>query len=943
MNQTVAKDMNAAQQTAADDEIFLVDGSGYIFRAYFALPQNLTNPAGMPVGAVLGFSNMLLKLLTDLHAPYVAVIFDAARKNFRYDIYADYKANREEAPADLVPQFPLFRVATEAFGIPAIELEGFEADDLIATYAKLALAQGKRVTIVGTDKDLMQLVRPGVRLYDPIKNKYLGEAEVVEKFGVTPDKVADVQALAGDAVDNVPGVPGIGVKTAAQLINEYGDLESLLGRASEIKQPKRRESLIEHAEKARISKRLVLLDENVEVPIGIDGLKARDPHRPELEAFLREQGFKSLLTRLGHTPDAGQSATPSRPVSIQIETPAAPPVMGGTDLPPVSANKYVMINDEATLKEWIARAYEHGLVAIDTETTHLTPTRAQMVGISLSVVPGEGAYIPLAHIQHTDLLGDTSTHVKQLPMATVTALLKPLLEDPTVLKIGHNVKYDWQILAAHNIRMTPCDDTMLMSYILDGSAHGHGMDELAELFCGHTTIKYGDVAGTGKKRVTFDYVPVEQATNYAAEDAEITRRLYHILKPRLVAEKMATVYEDIERPLIPVIAEMEMAGIKADPAVLRALSAEFGQRMAALESEIHTLAGHPFNVASPKQLGTVLFDEMGLQGGSKTKTGDWSTAANVLEDLAGTPIVDKLLEYRQLAKLKSTYADALIEQMNPATGRVHTSYHMTGTNTGRLASTDPNLQNIPIRTEEGRKIRAAFVAEPGYKLLSVDYSQVELRLAAELAGVAALKQAFRDKVDIHSLTAAQVFGVPLAEVTPDIRRSAKAVNFGIIYGISGWGLAKQLGISAGEANEFIRRYLNKFSEIQDYMEAKKAEARAHGYVRTLYGRKCVIPNIDNKMQGLRMGAERQAINAPLQGTAADIMKKAMVKMPRALADAGLSARMLLQVHDELVFEVPDAELDATASLVKQVMESVAKLDVPLEAEAGSAQNWSDAH
>ncbi|MBU0799746.1 MAG: DNA polymerase I, partial [Alphaproteobacteria bacterium] len=692
-----------------------------------------------------------------------------------------------------------------------------------------------------------------------------------------------------------------------------------------------------------ISKRLVLLDENVEVPIGIDGLKARDPHRPELEAFLREQGFKSLLTRLGHTPDAGQSATPSRPVSIQIETPAAPPVMGGTDLPPVSANKYVMINDEATLKEWIARAYEHGLVAIDTETTHLTPTRAQMVGISLSVVPGEGAYIPLAHIQHTDLLGDTSTHVKQLPMATVTALLKPLLEDPTVLKIGHNVKYDWQILAAHNIRMTPCDDTMLMSYILDGSAHGHGMDELAELFCGHTTIKYGDVAGTGKKRVTFDYVPVEQATNYAAEDAEITRRLYHILKPRLVAEKMATVYEDIERPLIPVIAEMEMAGIKADPAVLRALSAEFGQRMAALESEIHTLAGHPFNVASPKQLGTVLFDEMGLQGGSKTKTGDWSTAANVLEDLAGTPIVDKLLEYRQLAKLKSTYADALIEQMNPDTGRVHTSYHMTGTNTGRLASTDPNLQNIPIRTEEGRKIRAAFVAEPGYKLLSVDYSQVELRLAAELAGVAALKQAFRDKVDIHSLTAAQVFGVPLAEVTPDIRRSAKAVNFGIIYGISGWGLAKQLGISAGEANEFIRRYLNKFSEIQDYMEAKKAEARAHGYVRTLYGRKCVIPNIDNKMQGLRMGAERQAINAPLQGTAADIMKKAMVKMPRALADAGLSARMLLQVHDELVFEVPDAELDATASLVKQVMESVAKLDVPLEAEAGSAQNWSDAH
>lgn len=928
--------------SASSDEIFLVDGSGYIFRAYFALPQNLTNPAGQPVGAVLGFCNMLLKLLTDLQAPYVAVIFDAARKNFRYDIYADYKANREEAPADLIPQFPLFRTATEAFGLPAIEQEGFEADDLIATYARLALAQGKTVTIVGTDKDLMQLVRPGVRLYDPIKNKYLGADEVVEKFGVTPDKVADVQALAGDSVDNVPGVPGIGVKTAAQLINDYGDLETLLARAGDIKQPKRREALIEHADKARISKRLVLLDDQVAVPLGIDALKAQDPHRPALEAFLREQGFKTLLTRLGHSADgiAAPQKTEQATGSTASRVPPAPEIAA---LPPVAENRYDMINDAATLRRWIARAYERGLVAIDTETTALTPARARLVGISFCVEAGHAAYIPLGHTQEADLLGGGTPAIAQMDIETVIALLKPLLEDPAVLKIGHNVKYDWQILAAHGIEMTPCDDTMLMSYVLDGSAHGHGMDELAELYCSHSTIKYNDIAGTGKKQITFDLVPIDRATVYAAEDADITRRLYHMLKPRLMAEKMTTVYEDIERPLIPVIARMEMTGILVDPAVLRSLSGEFGQRLMALEKEIHDLAGHPFNVASPKQLGTVLFEEQGLQGGSKTKTGDWSTAAGVLEDLAGEPIIDKVLEYRQLAKLKSTYTDALLDDINPATGRVHTSYHLTGTSTGRLASTDPNLQNIPIRTEEGRKIRAAFIAAPGHKLLSVDYSQVELRLAAALANVTALTQAFRDRVDIHSLTAAQVFGTRLEDVTPDLRRSAKAVNFGIIYGISGWGLAKQLGISPAEANEFIRRYLSKFSEIQDFMEAAKAEARAHGYVRTFYGRKCIVPNINNKMQNLRQGAERQAINAPLQGTAADIMKKAMARIPRALAAAKLSAKMLLQVHDELVFEVPDDELAATEALVKSIMESIAPFAVPLEAEAGHAQNWAAAH
>jgi DNA polymerase-1 len=939
MTKAAAKKDNA-DTNHADKELFLVDGSGYIFRAYYALPQNLTNPAGQPVGAVLGFTNMLVKLVNDLRAPYLAVIFDAARRNFRYDIYPEYKANREEAPEDLRPQFPLFRVASEAFGIPAIELEGFEADDLIATYTRMALAEGFKVVIVGTDKDLMQLVRPGVRLFDPIKNKYLGAEDVIEKFGVPPEQVADVQALAGDSVDNVPGIPGIGVKTAAQLITEYGDLETLLAKAVEIKQPKRREALIEHADKARISKKLVLLDENVDVAMGIDALKARDPDRQTLENFLAEQGFKSVLTRLGVAAPA-DTAQISRPASVHAHAEPTAPVT--SDLPPASANTYVMINDEKTLQQWIDAAYAEGQLAIDTETTHLTPARADMVGISLSVTPGTGAYIPLAHRVVGDLLGGGADMAPQLPVKRVVEMLKPLLEDPSILKIGHNVKYDWQILAKHGIRMNPCDDTMLMSFVLDGTAHGHGMDELAELFCGHTTIKYADVAGTGKNQITFDLVPMDKATDYAAEDAEITLRLHHILKPRIAAEKMATVYEDIERPLIPVIAEMELAGIKADPRVLQSLSHEFGMRLEELEKDIHALAGHPFNIASPKQLGVVLFEEMGLQGGSKTKTGDWSTAAGVLEDLTGTPIIDKVLEWRQLAKLKSTYADTLVEQINPATGRVHTSFHMTGTNTGRLASTDPNLQNIPIKTEEGRKIRAAFVAEPGHKLLSVDYSQVELRLAAAMADVERLKQAFHDKRDIHAITAAQVFGVKLEDVTSDLRRSAKAVNFGIIYGISGWGLAKQLDISANDANEFIRRYLSRFPEIQTYMEAKKEEARKNGYVQTLYGRKIVINNINNKMQGLRLGAERQAINAPLQGTAADIMKMAMAKMPHALRAAGLSARMLLQVHDELVFEVPDAELEKTAALVRDVMEHVVTLSVPLDAEAGHAQNWSDAH
>lgn len=915
------------------DELFLVDGSGYIFRAYFGLPQNLTNPGGVPVGAVMGFTSMLMKLLTDLHAPYVAVIFDAARNNFRNDIYSEYKAHRPPPPDDLIPQFDLIHQATEAFDIPAIKMEGFEADDLIATYARLAKAQGKKVTIVGSDKDLMQLIEDDVRLYDPMKNKYIGVKEVEEKFGVTPDKMIDLQALMGDSVDNVPGVPSIGPKTAAELLNQYGDLEGLLAHVDEIKQPKRRQVLTDHADDARMSKKLVTLARDVDVPVALDDLKARDPNSPKLVEFIKKQGFKTLLRRLGAQEDEVAVSTQGDDVESSA-------------FPPVKDNQYTLIQDKGTLQKWVDKAFETGLLAIDTETTGLTPAKAELVGISISPEIGVGAYIPLGHVgEPADLLGGGGDDIVQIPVAEAIAILKPVLEDESVLKIGQNMKYDWQMLAQQGVYMTPCDDTMLLSYVLDGTEHGHGMDELSELYCGHTPIKFSEVAGKGKNMVTFDRVPLDKALDYAAEDAEITLRLHQILKPRLAQEHMVSVYEQIERPLIPVIAQMELEGIKIDPAILKSMSNDFGQRLVALEQEIYKLAGHEFNVASPRQVGTVLFEELGLQGGKKTKTGDWSTSVDILEKLSveGHEIVQKILDYRQLAKLKSTYTDALQDQINSKTGRIHTSYHMTGTSTGRLASSDPNLQNIPIRTEEGRKIREAFVAEEGHTILSVDYSQVELRLAAALAGVEALKQAFKDDVDIHALTASQVFGVPLEDVSPELRRQAKAVNFGIIYGISGFGLAKQLGCSNGEANDFIRAYLSKFNEIQNFMEQTKDEARQKGYVETFYGRKCTVANINSKMPMVRMGAERQAINAPLQGTAADIMKKAMACMPEALDKAGLKARMLLQVHDELIFEVPDAELEKTADVVRQVMENVADIGVPLDAEAGSGLSWAEAH
>ncbi|UEM06700.1 DNA polymerase I [Skermanella rosea] len=942
-------------ETAAKpaDGLYLVDGSGFIFRAYHAIPP-LTRADGTPVNAVMGFTNMLMKLLADHHAEAVAVVFDSKRLNFRNEFYADYKAHRPEPPEELKPQFGIIREAVEAFCVPSIELEGYEADDLIATYARLAREQGRQVTIVSSDKDLMQLVSDGVAMLDPMKNKPIGPEEVFEKFGVTPDKVVDVQALAGDPVDNVPGVPGIGVKTAAQLIGEYGDLEQLLERAGEIKQPKRRQALIDNAELARISKRLVRLDDQAPVPVPLDDLKVREPDHEKLLGFLRQQGFRSIITRVeneiradgklvdGASAPAGPAGTVAAPASAPEAKPRAQ--FGGK-------GTYELVQTAEALDRWIAAAHAAGTVAVDTETDSLSACSTRLVGVSMAVEQGAACYIPVGHVGPGGAPAEGSLDLSpsdappQLPIAEVVAKLKPLLEDPTVLKVGHNLKFDIQVFGSHGIRLSPIDDTMLISYVLETGLHGHGMDELSKLHCDYAPITYDQVTGTGKSRVTFDRVPLDKATEYAAEDADVTLRLHHALKPRLVQERLTTLYETIERPLVPVIADMEACGILVDRDVLKELSGDLASRLAELETAIHRLAGHPFNVGSPKQLGDVLFGEMGLQGGKKGKTGAYSTDSATLEPLAeqGHDIVQKVLDWRQFSKLKSTYTDSLQQQIDAKTGRVHTSFSLAITNTGRLSSNDPNLQNIPIRTEEGRKIRRAFIAKPGHVLLSVDYSQIELRLVAEMAGIEALKHAFRENIDIHAMTASQVFGVPLDQMTGEIRRKAKAINFGIIYGISGFGLGRQLGISAGEANAFIKRYLERFSELAAYMEQTKEFCRKNGYVTTLFGRRCHIQGITERNPARRQFAERQAINAPIQGTAADIIKRAMVRIPPALEAAGLTGRMLLQVHDELVFEVPEAEAAETSDTVRRVMEGAASLGVPLVAEAGTGHSWADAH
>ena len=902
--------------------IVLIDGSGFLFRAFHGLPP-LTRPDGTPVNAVLGFTNMLWKLLRDNQADYFAVIFDTARKTFRNDIYPDYKAHRPPPPDELIPQFDLVRDATRAFNVPSLEMRGYEADDLIATYTRLASKAGMRVTIVSSDKDLMQLVEDDqVVLLDHFKNREIDSKGVLEKFGVEPDKVIDVQALAGDSSDNVPGVPGIGVKTAAQLINEYGDLDTLLKRAKEIKQPKRRQNLLEHAEMARISRDLVTLRQDVPDIEPLENLIKREVDSEALMAFLQEQGFKSAIKRIG-------SQLGLDGVALETEPP--------------TESDYSLVQSVDALESWIARICKTGLVAFDTETTSLDASRAELVGCSLSVRPGEACYVPLSH-RAPDLLVDGKV-AKQIPLAEALSIMKPMLEDPAILKIGQNIKYDMRIMARHDIKIAPIDDSMLLSYVLEGGLHGHGMDELSKLHFDHMTIPFKEVAGTGKNQITFDQVPLTKACDYAAEDADITLRLYQLLKPRLVQESVVTLYERLERPLVPVLARMESAGIKVERAQLTRLSEDFAQRIDTLEAEIHGLAGRAFTIGSPKQLGEILFDEMNLQGGKKGKSGAYATGADVLEGLAahGHDLPARVLDWRQLTKLKSTYTDALLEHINPETGRVHTSYSMTGTSTGRLSSNDPNLQNIPVRTEEGRNIRRAFVAEKGNALLSADYSQIELRILAHIAGVDTLKQAFHDGLDIHALTASHVFDVPLNGMDPMVRRSAKAINFGIIYGISPFGLARQLSVAQGEAKAYIEAYFERYPGIKDYMENTKKVAHELGYVTTLFGRRCHLPGINEKTAAHRGFSERAAINAPIQGTAADIIKRAMIHMEGALVAAGLKARMLLQVHDELIFEAPEDEIDATAEIARRVMEGAAHLDVPLTVDTGTAANWAEAH
>jgi len=960
----VAAGKTPAKSQSKPDHVFLIDGSGFIFRAFHALPP-MTRPDGTPVNAVYGFVNMLLKLIEDADAEYVAVVFDRARRTFRNDLYPEYKAHRPDPPEELIPQFALVHESVRAMNVAELGIEGFEADDLIATYARLARAAGHQVTIVSSDKDLMQLVGPGVVMLDAMKNRTIGPDQVREKFGVGPEKVIDVQALAGDSTDNVPGVPGIGVKTAAELIGTYGDLDSLLRRADEIPQPKRREALVAHAEDARVSRELVRLKDDVPVKGGLAALKKRPPDWPKLLQFLAEQNFRSIAARvasrhnlnLGTLPEPKKKEKKEKEKAETREAPAPIPEApildpGGKPDPKL----YELVQDEAALARWIAAATEAGRVAVDTETTSLDPFRAGLVGVSLSLPDGHACYIPLGHVgaaaQGAFDLGDgggKSAHgdaPKQIPLKRAVALLKPLLEDATVLKIGQNIKYDMQVLARHGIAIRPFDDTMLLSYVLEGGLHGHGMDELSELHLGHATIKFSDVTGSGKSQITFDRVPLDQALAYAAEDADVTYRLHRVLKPRLAAEHLVTVYETLERPLVPVLAAMEREGIRVDAGVLKDLSDDFAKRLAHLEGNVHRLAGREFNVGSPKQLGEILFDEMKLEGGKKAKTGAYVTDAETLEDLAaaGHELPARVLEWRQLAKLKSTYTDALLAEINPDTGRVHTSYAQAVASTGRLSSSDPNLQNIPVRTDEGRKIRRAFVADKGWRLVSADYSQIELRLLAHVAGIDALKEAFRQGHDIHAMTASQVFGVPMKGMDANVRRRAKAINFGIIYGISAFGLARQLSIPREEAARYIDAYFERYPGIRDYMERTKAAARRRGFVTTLFGRKCHVRGINDKNQALRGFAERAAINAPIQGGAADIIKRAMTRLPAALAKAKLKARMLLQVHDELVFEAPAAEVDATAEVAKKIMEGAAHLDgVPLVVDVGRGANWDEAH
>ncbi|MFS8037234.1 DNA polymerase I [Xanthobacter sp. AM11] len=1001
------------------DRVFLVDGSSFVFRAYFqSINQDRKynfRSDRLPTGAVRLFCTKLLQFVRDgavgVRPTHLAIIFDKSEDSFRKALYPAYKANRSEPPEELIPQFPLMREAVRAFGLIPVEQARYEADDLIATYTDQAVAAGAEVLIVSADKDLMQLIGPKVAMYDPASGesggrgarpeRRIGVGEVVEYFGVPPEKVVDVQALAGDSTDNVPGVPGIGIKTAAQLINEYGDLDTLLARAGEIKQPKRRESLLGNQEAARISRQLVALVRDVAVEVPLQDLVLEEPDARRLIAFLKAMEFTTITRRVAEAygVEAGEVEADPRlapsgdlfapggesPAQAASETAASETAPGataagapGADGPEAGAPQkggeatlapadlaharaqearatavdrkaYRTILDLAELKDWCARAAEQGLVAFDTETTSLDPMQADLVGVSLALGPNVACYIPLTHRGAGDGLFSEGLLEGQIPLAEAIGVLKPLLEDAGTLKVGHNVKYDALVLARHGITVAPIDCTMCMSYALDAGRNGHGMDELSVLHLGHQPIPFVEVAGKGKAQITFDKVALEPATAYAAEDADVTLRLWRVLKPRLPAEGRTTVYETLERPLIPVLARMESRGISIDKAMLARLSSEFAQGAARIEDEIADLAGERLNVGSPKQMGDILFGKMGLPGGTKTATGMWSTKATALEELAeaGHKLPQKILEWRQLSKLRSTYTDALPNFVNPETKRVHTSYALAATTTGRLSSSDPNLQNIPIRTEEGRRIRRAFVAQEGNLLVSADYSQIELRLLAEIAEIPALRQAFTEGLDIHAMTASEMFGVPVKDMPAEVRRRAKAINFGIIYGISAFGLANQLGIPRDEAGQYIKRYFERFPGIRDYMEATKAFCREHGYVETLFGRRCHYPDIAAKNPSIRAFNERAAINARLQGTAADIIRRAMIRMEPALAKARLPAQMLLQVHDELVFEVPEGDAQAAIPVVRAVMEAAAapavQLAVPLKVDARAAKNWEEAH
>jgi DNA polymerase-1 len=946
---------NAAHAPNPKPRLILVDGSGYIFRAYHALPP-LTRPDGVAVGAVYGFTTMLLKLREQMPADYFAVIFDAARKTFRQEFYAQYKAHRPDPPEDLIPQFALVREATAALNLPAIDAPNYEADDLIAAYAKEATARGIEVVIVSSDKDLMQLIHDGVSMFDPMKQKEIAAAQVIEKFGVPPEKVIEVQALIGDSVDNVPGVPGIGPKTAAELIVQFGDLETLLASLDQIKQPKRREVLMQHAEAARMSHRLVTLRDDIPLPQPLEALVSQSLDTEKLLPFLQTQNFKSLVKKFGGEISPTQEDPSSRRRPGSMHSPLAedgtwsPASAGMTAI----TRNYATIREAQTLRQWVARGIEKGLIAIDTETTSLDAMRAELVGVSLALAAGEACYIPLGHVtamatDQSNLFDDAKPKrvEGQLTIEEALEILKPLLTHPGVLKIGHNLKYDLLVLRKYGVDITPIADTMLLSYCTSAGLHGHGMDELSRLHFGHETISFKSLTGSGKAQITFAQVPIDKATEYAGEDADITFRLHEKLAPEIHTQRVVRVYEECERALVPVLVEMEARGITVSRETLAGLSREFSRDAAVLEAEIHALAGQKFLLSSPKQLGEVLYDAMGIAGGKKSaKSGAYTTDAETLEALAveGHEIARKVLDWRHLTKLQSTYTDALQAQINPKTGRVHTSFAMAIAATGRLSSTDPNLQNIPIRTEAGKRIRTAFVPAAGCKLISADYSQIELRLLADMAGIDTLKTAFHEGRDIHAITASQMFGVPVESVSGDLRRKAKTINFGIIYGISAHGLSVRLGISRPEAASYIEAYFKQYPGIKEYMERTIATARAQGFVTTLFGRRIYLKDITAKQPALRQFSERAAINAPLQGTAADIIKRAMVDVAAMLRAEFPDTHMLLQVHDELVLEAPVASAAQVAERVKTVMRRAGDgLSVPLTVEAGVGDNWGEIH